>query len=101
MPAPVKIAKGSKQYLPVKVTDALEALTTLTGSDLRFSIYKTDEAETVVIANASCSNNGLIALPLVDAKTLITAEGLYKLFISFVASPEEVVLGPFFFTVDD
>ena len=101
MPSPPRLTMGTKQYLPVKVVDALGALTTLTGSDLRFDIYLDDDAETLVIDNASCSNQGMIALPLIDTTVVDFEEGKYNLFISFVASPEQVRLGPFPFTVDD
>lgn len=97
--APIKVPKGSIQYWPVKVFDAFNLINTLDGLDVRFDIYKADEAETEIITNGSADNSGMIALPLVDSTTL--DEGLYKLFISFVASPQTPRLGPFFFQVDD
>lgn len=97
--ATVRVPKGSVQYWPVKVNDAFETIVTLDGLDVRFDIYKDDEAETPVIENGSASNSGMIALPLVDSTAL--DEGRYKLFISFVASPQTPRLGPFFFQVDD
>jgi 5-hydroxyisourate hydrolase-like protein (transthyretin family) len=97
--APKRVTKGSVQYWPVKVFDAFETINSLTGLDLRFDLYKADDAETQIITNASASNNGMIALPLIDTGSL--DEGLYKLYISFVASPQTPKLGPFYFQVDD
>jgi len=102
MPAPIVLAKGTKQYVPVKVSDALAHLTSLSGADLRFDVFKADDDETQIWDNLTCSydiDDELIALPLIDTATL--DEGMYKLFISFVASPEIPYLGPFFFRVDD
>lgn len=98
--APQLVTKGSKQYWPVKVMSALNTLASLDGLDLRFDLYKVeDDSDTEIISNASAANNGMIALPLIDSTTL--DEGVYKLFISFVASPQTPRLGPFYFKVDD
>lgn len=95
----VKLVKGSVQYVPIKVTDALGNLLTLDGADLRYSLYKADDAETPEVENAAASNDDMLALPLIDTTTL--EEGLYNLFISFVASPQTVILGPIRLRVDD
>ena len=97
--ATIRVPKGSVQYWPVKVFDAFQLINTLDGLDVRFDIYKDDDAETEVITNGSADNSGMIALPLVDSTTM--DEGRYKLYISFVASPQTPRLGPFFFLVDD
>lgn len=97
--APIKVSKGSVQYWPVKVSDSFELISTLDGLDVRYDIYKDDEAETPIIENGSADNSGMIALPLIDSSIL--DEGRYKLFISFVATPQTPRLGPFFFVVDD
>lgn len=98
--APKKIAKGSIQYWPVEVFDAFSTINSLDGLDVRFDLYLVeDDSDTEIIANGSADNSGMIALPLVDSTTL--AEGLYKVFISFVASPQTPKLGPFFFQIDD
>lgn len=97
---PKKIAKGSIQYWPVEVMDAFNQIASLTGLDVRYDLYLVaDDSDTEIVANATAGNEGMIALPLIDSTTL--AEGLYKLFISFVASPQTPRLGPFFFKVDD
>jgi hypothetical protein len=95
----VRLTKGTIEYVPIKVTDVLAALTTLTGADLRYDLFKADAAETPVITNASAANDVMTALPLIDTTTL--AEGYYNLFIFFVASPQQVRLGPFRIRVDD
>lgn len=99
MAAPVRLTKGTKEYVPIKVIDALNALTTLTGADLRFDLYLADDAETPISINSTAGNSGMTALPLIDTALLV--EGKYNLYISFVASPEIVRLGPFRFWVDD
>lgn len=94
----VRVALGTKEYLPIKVADALEHLTTLDGSDLRFDIFAEDDDVSPIEINSSADNEGLTALPLVD--TAGYDPGFYHLYISFVASPETVRLGPFRFLVD-
>lgn len=98
--SPKVIPKGSIQYWPVQVFDAFSTINTLTGLDVRYDLYLVeDDGDTLITANASAGNSGMIALPLIDSSTL--AEGVYKLWISFVASPQTPRLGPFYFKVDD
>lgn len=98
--SPKVIPKGSVQYWPVEVFDAFSTIDTLTGLDVRYDLYKVeDDDDTEIITNASAGNSGMIALPLIDSTNL--DEGVYKLFITFVASPQSPRLGPFFFKVDD
>lgn len=97
--APIKIPKGSIQYWPVQILSAFGTITTLDGKDCRYDLYKADDDETDIVLNAAAENDGMIALPLIDSTTL--DEGLYKVFISFVASPQTPKLGPFYFQVDD
>lgn len=100
--APPVIPLGSVQYWPIKVFSAFETINSLDGLDLRFDLYKCeDDADTLVIGNASADNLGMLALPLVDTSVVDFEEGLYKVFISFVSSPQTPRLGPFFFKVDD
>jgi 5-hydroxyisourate hydrolase-like protein (transthyretin family) len=95
----VRLTKGTVENVPIKVTDVLNALITLTGADLRYDLYKADAAETAVVTNASAANDVMIALPLIDTTNL--EEGYYNLYIHFVASPQQVRLGPFRIRVDD
>lgn len=101
--SPIHIPKGSIQYWPINVMNALETVTpleTLDGKDVRYDLYLVqDNDDQLITGNASAANSGMIALPLIDSSTL--AEGVYKLFISFVASPQTPRLGPFYFKVDD
>jgi hypothetical protein len=98
MAAPKRLAKGTIQYVPIKVTDALKDLTTLTGKDLRYDLFAADEGETPVITNASADNQVLMALPLIDTTTL--AEGYYDIYIHFASTPQTPRLGPFRILVD-
>jgi predicted alternative tryptophan synthase beta-subunit len=98
--SPKVIPKGSVQYWPVEVFDAFSTISTLTGLDVRYDLYKVgDDEDTIITTNAAAGNSGMIALPLIDSTNL--DEGVYKLFISFVASPQTPRLGPFYFKVDD
>lgn len=95
----VTLTKGTIEYVPIKVSDALGNLNTLDGTGLSYDLYHDDEAETVVLTNQSATNAGMIALPLVNTTAL--AEGDYRLFIKFQAFPETPRLGPYKFRVDD
>jgi hypothetical protein len=95
----VVIAKGSIEFFPIRVQDALGNLNTLDGSGLTYDLYKDDEAETLVLSNQSAANDGMIALPLINTTSL--AEGPYAVFIEFAAFPETPRLGPYKFRVDD
>jgi hypothetical protein len=99
--AEARITKGSKQYLPVTVIDYLNNITTLDSLDLRFDVYKADDAETAIEVNMSADNEGMTALPLIDATLSEYVEGYYNLYITFVKSPQAPRLGPFRFRVDD
>lgn len=99
MAVPVRLTKGTIEPVPIVITDALGNLTTLDSADLRYDLYMADDAETVVSLNSSAPNSGMTALPLID--TTLLAEGKYAIFLSFIASPAQPRLGPFFFTVDD
>lgn len=97
----VTLAKGTREFLPIRVTDALGSITTLDGSGLAFDLYQDDEAETLVVANQSSQNSGMLALPLIDTVSLDLDEGPYKIWIVFTSFPEQPRLGPFYFRVDD
>jgi hypothetical protein len=95
----VTLTKGSIEFVPIKVSEALGNILTLDGTGLSYDLYHDDEAETVVLTNQSAQNEGMIALPLIDTNPL--TEGAYRLFIKFSAFPETPRLGPFMFRVDD
>lgn len=95
----VVITKGSIEYMPIKVSDALGNLLTLDGTGLSYDIYHDDEAETVVLTSQSATNDGMLALPLIDTTSL--QEGPYALFLKFASFPETPRLGPYKFRVDD
>jgi hypothetical protein len=90
---------GTKEYLPIQVRNILGSVTTLDGTGLTYDLYHDDEAETVVLTAQPASNDGMVALPLIDCTGL--TEGDYKVFIKFTALPEVPRLGPFYFRVDD
>lgn len=95
----VVLTKGTIEFLPIRVSDALGNLGTLDGTGLAYDLYEDNEAETVVLLSQSAQNDGMLALPLIDTSTL--AEGPYNVFIKFTTFPETPRLGPFKFRVDD
>lgn len=97
----VTLAKGTIEFLPIKLLDALENVSTLDGLGLTHDLYKADEAETLVYANQATLNDGMIALPLIDTTPTAITEGDYNCFIKFSTAPEIPRLGPFRFRVDD
>lgn|SRR5574337_696500 len=97
----VTLTLGTKEFFPIKITDALDGITTLNGLGLAFDLYKDDEAETAIVTNVGCTNQGMIALPLIDTTTVGFAEGDYNVFLKFTLSPEIPRLGPFKLRVDD
>lgn len=97
----VTLAKGTIEFLPIKVGDLLENIATLDGLGLTHDLYKADEAETVVYLSQSTLNDGMIALPLIDTTPVGITEGDYNCYIKFSSAPEIPRLGPFRFRVDD
>jgi 5-hydroxyisourate hydrolase-like protein (transthyretin family) len=95
----VVLTKGTVEFLPIRVSNALGTFNTLDGTGLSYDLHHDNEAETVVLTNQSAQNDGMIALPLIDTTTL--AEGPYAVFIKFTAFPETPRLGPYKFRVDD
>ena len=95
----VVLTKGTIEFFPIRVSDALGNLDTLDGTGLAYDLYHDDEAETVVLTAQSAQNQGMLALPLIDTTTL--AEGPYNVFIRFTSFPETPRLGPYKFRVDD
>jgi hypothetical protein len=93
------IAPGSVEFFPIRIEDALGNITTLDGTGLSYDLYKGDEAESLVLANQSAQNDGMIALPLINTTGL--DEGPYEVFIKFSSFPELPRLGPFRFRIDD
>lgn len=97
----IRIAKGSKEYLPVKVTDVLDGLDTLDGTAPKFDVHRNDAAETSILSNQAADNQGMIALCLIDSTLAAFTEGDYMLYLEFDALPEQPRLGPMHFRVDD
>ena len=91
------ISKGSIEYLALKVKDELAALDDLDTADVHYTI--TDDEDAPILASTAGSNDGMIALCLVNTTSM--AEGRYKIFITFNALPEIPKLGPFYFAVSD
>src|SRR5574337_445167 len=97
----VTLTLGTKEFFPIKITDALDGITTLNGLGLAFDLFKNDEAENAIVTHVCCTNQGMIALPLIDNTTVGISEGYYIVFLKFTLSPKIPRLGPFKLRVDD
>lgn len=89
------IVLNSKEYMPVKVKDRLNNLTTLDTTLVQFKVDNEDD--TNIIDWSTASSEGMTALPLVDGSLL--TKGIFKLYIRFNLAPEVPILGPFEFEV--
>lgn len=99
----VTLTRGTIEYVPIKVMDALQNITTLDGTGLTHDLYRADEAETVIYTGRPTANDGMIALPLIDTTIFAddTEEGDYNIFLNFTSAPELPRLGPFRIRIDD
>lgn len=96
----ILLPKGTKEHIPVDVTDRLANLTTLTGTAARFDIRRRGET-TYIVTAAVATTIGLTAYCLVDTSTSdFTNPGRYELYLQFDNLPESPRLGPFEFEVN-
>lgn len=98
----VTLAKGTTEYLVVKLTDLLKNLTDLDNLPAAptFKVYKTG-TQTPEIATGTCQVDGPKMLALALVNTTGWEETEYNLFLYFSLPPEAPRLGPFPFRVED
>lgn len=94
-----ELIKNTKEYLPVRLKDRLGGIVTLDGIAVAFRVTKDNDAQTEVVAWTTCTNNGMVALPLVDTTAGAFVPGKHNLYIRVNVAPEIPVLGPFEFMV--
>jgi hypothetical protein len=102
----VTITKGTKEYLPVLIADALESVADLATSTPTYDVYKNDPAETAIetgLVAAVFGGSGMLLLCLIDTTgaAYTDLEGEFNLFVQFTAAPEVPRLGPLRFRIDD
>jgi hypothetical protein len=91
----IKIVKGSIEPIAVDVTDKFKNLTDLSSASPLYDIE--DFFNEPVLTNQSAVADGMTAICKIDATTL--AEGDYKLFLHFDATPDHPRLGPVSFAI--
>lgn len=91
----IKLPAGTIEFIPVTVKDRLGGLTSLEGLTCQFRVVDDQGEEIVDWASASVS--GMRILSLLDTTSLDADD--YDLFVKVIVPPEEIILGPFRFTV--
>lgn len=96
------MVSGTKEYLLVTVGDRLEDITNLNLLAPIFSVYdKLDNPKQSAVPADVDADNTLIAKCLVDTTTGGNwSSGIYRLYLTLSAAPEEPVLGPLEFKVE-
>jgi hypothetical protein len=94
----IKLNKGTKEHIPVDIADRLEGLTTLNGTNPRFTT-RLRYAGTDIQTDQPATNIGLTAFCLIDTTLVAYVVGIYELFIRFDNLPEVPKLGPFEFEI--
>lgn len=94
-----ELIKGSKEYMPVKIADRLNGISTLDGIVINFRVTDDADVPAEIVAWTTCVNQGMIALPLVDTSLNGFAKGKYNLYVRVNVATEVPVLGPFEFMV--
>lgn len=87
---------GTKEIVPIKVTDRLGNLTTLDGVPCTFTV-KDRTGNAKYTNQAIQGNSGMTAFCLIDTATW--AAGTYRLWLKVPIGAEAPVLGPFEFEV--
>ena len=90
----LKVAKGTKELVPVDVVDSTGATTTLVGTTPTFDVL--NEAGSVLISAVTPTVSLMRLLCLCDfSNTTTFPVGYYRLFVKFTVGSEVPRLGPF------
>lgn len=96
-----QLIQGTKEYLIVDMTDKLGGLTSLTGTNPRFTVY--DVGNVQWYTNQPASNVGMTAYCLVDTSAAhpsgLWPAAEYRLSLHFDTPAESPVVEPGRFTV--
>lgn len=83
----VKLDKGSIEYVPCKITDALDNITDLTGTNPQYQFGIKDANDLSSLASAVIDDTDkMLLLCLIDTSAL--AVGSYDLYIQFAIAPQ-------------
>jgi hypothetical protein len=93
---PVRLAKGTKEYIPVDVTDRTGAITNLASLTPTYDFL--NDAGTAIYSAASAVASSMRLSCLIDASSGgpsgLLPNGHYRLFVSFTSAPTIPRLGP-------
>jgi hypothetical protein len=97
---PVDLPKGTKEYVVVEVTDALNNLVTLEGTTPKFDVKYQDESFKITQGTPVIQIMKLFCM--IDTRTVPGdwPAGDYRIYVDFTTAPELPRIGPFPFSVD-
>lgn len=93
----LRLARGTKEYLPVDVVDNTGVTTSLASATPKYDVYSPSDTLLVNQGTPSISNMRLSCL--IDSATVPGnyPAGKYRLFVNFTVGSEIPRLGPFYF----
>jgi hypothetical protein len=92
----VRMARGSKEYIDVQVTDETEQVTTLVGSSPKFDVLDDLGATKQSAVNCVVAPSGMMLQCLVDTTVGgLWALGHYNLYVYWTIGSETPREGPF------
>ena len=95
----ITLQQGTKEYILVDVEDLLGNLTTLTGTNPRFTVL--DAADVAKYTDQAATNVNMKAYCLIDTMNGgAWAGGTYRLWLKFDVSPEVPYIGPYEFDIE-
>ena len=92
----VQLARGTKEYVDIHITDETDQVTTLVGTNPKFSVY--DDANNPKQSNVNCNvtPEGMTLQALVDTTAGgLWAAGHYNLYVTWTIGSESPLEGPF------
>ncbi len=92
----VYIAKGTKEYVPVDITDSSGIVTDLSGLSPKFDFL--DDSDVFIYNQATATASGMEMNCLLDVSSTgpsgLLPVGHYRLFVGFTVGSEKPRLGP-------
>jgi hypothetical protein len=94
--ASVRLTAGTKEIVPVDVTDSTGVTTDLSAATPLYTVL--NDAEVAKYTDASTTASGMRIKPMIDTSSTHAggawAVGHYRLFVKFTVATEIVKLGP-------
>jgi hypothetical protein len=92
----VRLARGSKEYIDVQVTDETDQVTTLTGTSPKFDVIDDVGTYKQTAVNCNIAPSGMMLQCLVDTTAGgLWALGHYNLYVYWTIGSENPREGPF------